>query len=140
MSFVVVDQPIVVDASVAVGAVLGEASREDTLFGWATSGRLLLAPAGFWVEIANALIRGHRLSIDDVLSLVTMLRRAGIELADRGLGGLEAAIVLADRHALSVDDATYLWLAMDVDGELATFDRALIRAAQAEGVGLAIPA
>jgi len=69
VSFVVVDQPIVVDASVAVGAVLGEASREDTLFGWATSGRLLLAPAGFWVEVANALIRG-RLSIDDVLSLV----------------------------------------------------------------------
>jgi predicted nucleic acid-binding protein len=39
---------------------------------------------------------------------------------------------------LTVYDATYLWLAVDVDGELATFDRALVRAAQAEGVGLAI--
>jgi predicted nucleic acid-binding protein len=140
MSFLVIDPPIVVDASVAVGAVLGEPSREDTLFGWATSGRLLLAPAGFWVEIANALIRGHRLSIDDVLSLITTVRHAGVEVADRGFGGLEAAIVLADRHTLTVYDATYLWLALDVDGELATFDKALIRAAQAEGVGLAIPA
>jgi predicted nucleic acid-binding protein len=140
MTFLVVDPPIVVDASVAVGAVLGEPSREDTLFGWATSGRLLLAPGGFWVEIANALIRGRRLSITDVLGLITKLRSAGVELADRGFGGLEAAVVLADPHGLSVYDATYLWLAMDVDGELATFDKALIRAAQAEGVGLAIRA
>ena len=35
-------------------------------------------------------------------------------------------------------DATYLWLAIDVDGELATFDRALARAAMAEGVPLAL--
>ena len=69
--------------------------------------------------------------------LVT-LRDAGVELADRGFDGLEAALVLADRHTLSVCDATYLWLAMDVDGELATFDKALIRAAEAEGVELAI--
>ncbi len=40
----------------------------------------------------------------------------------------------ADRHRLSVYDATYLWLAIDVDGELATFDRDLARAAAAEGV------
>ena len=140
MTFLIVDPPIVVDASVAVGAILGEPSREDTLFGWATSGRLLLAPGGFWVEVANALIRGRRLSLGDVLGLITTLRRAGVELAERGFGGLEAALVLADRHTLTVYDATYLWLAMDVDGELATFDTALIRAAKAEGVELAIRA
>ena len=46
--------------------------------------------------------------------------------------------MLAERHRLSVYDATYLWLAIDVDGELATFDRALATAAEAEGVPLAI--
>ena len=48
------------------------------------------------------------------------------------------AVALAAQHGLSVYDATYLWLAMDVDGELATFDRDLARAATAEGVPLAI--
>ena len=47
-------------------------------------------------------------------------------------------MALAARHDLSVDDATYLWLAMDVDGELATFDKDLARVAEAEGVALAI--
>ena len=40
---------------------------------------------------------------------------------------------------LSVYDATYLWLAIDIDGELATYDADLARAAEAEGVPLAIP-
>ena len=48
------------------------------------------------------------------------------------------ALALAERHRLSVYDATYLWLAIDVDGELATFDRDLARAAAAEGVPLAL--
>lgn len=47
-------------------------------------------------------------------------------------------MVLAERHRLSVDDASYLWLAIDVDGELATLDRDLARAAVAEGVALAL--
>jgi predicted nucleic acid-binding protein len=62
----------------------------------------------------------------------------GIAIADRGPDGIDGAVVLADRHGLTVYDAAYLWLAIDVDGELATFDQALIRAAQAEGVELAI--
>jgi predicted nucleic acid-binding protein len=52
---------------------------------------------------------------------------------------VEAALVLADRHRLSVYDATYLWLAIDIDAELATFDADLARAAVAEGVALALP-
>ena len=49
-----------------------------------------------------------------------------------GLEGLE----LADRHRLSVYDAIYLDLALDVEAELATLDRDLARAAAAEGVPL----
>jgi predicted nucleic acid-binding protein len=65
-----------------------------------------------------------------------LLERIGIEPADRGAPGLHEAIILADRHRLSVNDAAYLWLAIDVDGELATLDRQLARAAAVEGVPL----
>ena len=51
---------------------------------------------------------------------------------------IRIALLLAERHHLSVYDATYLSLAIDVDGELATFDRDLARAARAEGVPLAL--
>ena len=60
----------------------------------------------------------------------------GIEVADRGFIGLRKAIELADMHQLTVCDALCLQLALDVDGELATLDKDLIRAANAEGVGV----
>ena len=66
-----------------------------------------------------------------------MIVAAGIETADRGPVGVAHAGVLAEQHRLSTYGATYLWLAIDVDGELATFDRALATAAMAEGVRLA---
>jgi predicted nucleic acid-binding protein len=140
MTFLTVTAPIVLDASVAVAIVTGEHDAPANLQRWGGDRRLLLAPPLLYVETANALVRGKRLSPADVSSLLTTLRGAGIDIADRGAVGLEAAVVLADRHSLTVYDATYLWLAMDVDGELATFDRALIGAAEAEGVELAIPA
>ena len=67
-----------------------------------------------------------------------MLEGAGLEVADRGPDGVRLALALAARHGLSVHDATYLWLAIDVDGELATFDRALAAAAAA-AVAEAVP-
>ena len=50
---------------------------------------------------------------------------AGIEAADRGPVGVAYAGGLAEQHRLSTYDATYLWLAIDVDGDLATFGGAL---------------
>lgn len=64
------------------------------------------------------------------------LFRTGFQVADRGLGGLEGSVELADRHGLTVYDAAYLDLALDVDGELATLDGELRKAAEAEGVPL----
>ncbi len=69
---------------------------------------------------------------------MTVLEGAGLEVADRGAAGIRMAMSLAARHRLSVYDATYLWLAIDTDGELATMDKALVRAAGAEGVPLAL--
>ena len=59
---------------------------------------------------------------------------AGVEVADRGLPGVFDAVELAARHGLTVYDAVYLQLVLELDGELATLDRALARAARAEGV------
>lgn len=57
------------------------------------------------------------------------------EVATRPVA-LEDAIRLAARHG-TVCDAAYLGLAIDVDGELATLDNDLLRAAEAEGVSVA---
>jgi predicted nucleic acid-binding protein len=138
MTFSAAPLPVVVDASVAVGSMTGEEPAIHAMQAWAASTALLLAPPLFWSEIANALVRGRRIAAGDVAGMLRALRRTQIEVADRGFEGLEAALVLAERHRLSVYDATYLWLAIDVDGELATFDRALAKAAKAEGVPLAI--
>jgi predicted nucleic acid-binding protein len=137
VSFSAAPDPVVVDASVAVGAVTGEEPAIRAMAEWAASASLLLAPPLLWAETTNALLRGHVLPAADVAAMLRTLRRAGIEVADRGSDGLDAAIVLAERHHLSVYDAMYLWLAIDLDGELATFDRALALAAVAEGVPLA---
>lgn len=71
------------------------------------------------------------------LEAATRLERlcaTGVETADRGLPGLLGAVELADRHRLTVYDALCLDLAVDVDGELATLDRDLARAAASEGL------
>jgi predicted nucleic acid-binding protein len=137
MTFTTAPAPIIVDASVAVGSVTGELPAIAAMEAWASSSAVLLAPPLFWSETANALMRGMRIAAGDVAGTLRALRRTQIEVADRGFDGLEAALVLAERHRLSVYDAAYLWLAIEVDGELATFHRELATAARAEGIPLA---
>jgi predicted nucleic acid-binding protein len=55
-------------------------------------------------------------------------------VAGRPRGGRQRVVELAARHGLTVYDAAYLQLVLDVDGKLATCDRALARAARAEVV------
>ena len=95
---------------------------------------MVFAPALFGPEMANALLLGVRLEPLGVIGRLHQLFEAGVELVDRGLDGLFDPVELAARHGLTVYDAAYLQLVLDVDGELATCDRALARAARAEGV------
>jgi predicted nucleic acid-binding protein len=139
MSLVIPPAPIIVDASITVGSAVGQEPALRAIVSWSDSDAMVLAPPLLWLETANALVRGHRFSAADALRILGTLRATGIESADRGSDGLEGAIVLAERHRLSVYDATYLWLAIDMGGELATLDADLARAAEAEGVALAIP-
>jgi len=139
MTFSVPPLPVVLDASVVVDLAVGE--REDTpeaLARWVEEGRLLLVPPIHWPEVGNSLMR--RFDGDALRAGRRMeeLEAAGIEVSDRGVPGLIAAMGLAARHGLTVYDATYLWLAITLPAELATFDRALARAAKAEDVPLAL--
>lgn len=134
MTFSVGQGVIVVDASVAVRFVEADSTWVELWNSWIESGSMILAPAHFGHEVANALLRGTSVGREEAQSMLDALFRAGFETADRGLAGLQASIRLADRHGLSIYDAAYLDLALDVDGQLATLDRALARAATAEGV------
>jgi predicted nucleic acid-binding protein len=128
---------VVVDASVALGFLAGELTWVDHLRRWAEADAMLLAPPHFPAEVANALLRGARTSAVEAASRLERLFASGVETADRGLPGLLGAVELAERHTLTVYDALYLDLALDVDAELATLDRDLARAAAAEGLTVA---
>jgi len=134
VSFGEAQRAVVVDASVAVDLLLGDAAWAGRWTDWAEADVMVLAPAHFGAETANALLRSVQLPAAEVASALHRLARAGVEVVDRQLPGMLEAIGLADQHGLTVYDALYLQLALDVGGELATLDANLARAAEAEGV------
>jgi predicted nucleic acid-binding protein len=136
MGLIAAPVPVVVDASFAVAGILGDESVHASWERWIIEGRMLLAPPIIWSEVGNALLGRQKVPLAEVVAALQALEMAGLESADRGPLGVQLALDLAVRHRLSVYDASYLWLAVDVDGELATRDQALTRAALAEGVML----
>jgi predicted nucleic acid-binding protein len=93
-----------------------------------------LAPVHFRSEVGNVLLRGSDLPPGEVPLRLLRLAQSGVETTDRGWYGVAQAVQLADRHGLSVYDALYLQLALDLEAPLATVDRALANAALAEGL------
>lgn len=94
-----------------------------------------LAPALWWVEIRNVLLRSERLgriSQDDAESALASLAELRIRL-DHAPRGAEV-LRLARAHDLTPYDAVYLELALREGRSLATLDRELARAAAAAGV------
>jgi predicted nucleic acid-binding protein len=131
--------PVVVDASVALPFVADAQPDVVAVWtSWRSAGRLMLAPPLLGIEIANALLRRRRQPAADIVAVLATLEATGLAFADRGLAGLRAVLPIAERHRLTTYDATYLWLALDVEGALATRDRELTDAARAEGVELAL--
>lgn len=134
MSLISGPSAIVVDASVTIEAVAGNAPWPDRWVEWATSDTLLLAPAHFRAEVANGLLKGSTNSDQRAGDRVRTVVQSGVDIADRGWLGILHALELAQRHRLTVYDALYLHLALAIDAPLATIDRALATAARAEGV------
>lgn len=137
MTFSIDRPPIVMDASFAIEHLVGpHPAISEHVESWLGDRRGLLAPSGFWAEVANALLIGNRLPAEEVRGHLEELVDLGVEASERGQQALREAVALAAEHRLTVYDALYLEMAIDTDATLATLDRDLARAAAAEGVEL----
>lgn len=117
----------VIDAS-AIGAVLF-AEAESRAVEDAAVGRPLLAPTLLPYEIANiGLKKLRRGQIDTaaVTAAVAMYEDADVRLMPVDT---DAVFALAAAIGLSAYDASYLWLARELNAELLTLDHALAAAA-----------
>lgn len=125
---------VIVDASVTIEAVTGQSPWPERWSDWARSDAMLLAPSHFRAEIANGLLKGAGAAQGRVGDRLRTVMGSGVDVTDRGWRGVLHALELAERHRLTLYDALYLQLAVDVDAPLATLDRALAAAARAEGI------
>jgi len=118
--------PVVVDCSVLVALLWGEANAADAAA--LLKGRSLHAPSLLRYELANVARSKRRSGVPaDVV-------RAGLETYAEQKVALHDAeplplFDLAERTGLSAYDAAYLWLAAELRAPLATYDRRLGEAA-----------
>lgn len=128
----------VADASIVAAWVLPDESNvvaEIALSRLASDDAVV--PDLLWHEIRNVLlaaVRQQRISYEDLLTAIVRLRQAPIKTAN---GGDDLRVLeLGRKHQLSAYDSAYLALAIEERIPLATLDRRLVMAAEAEGVEL----
>lgn len=132
---------IVIDASLLIDWLLPDEGdgRSETLF--TDPGNQWCAPSHLPAEIGNVLLQSvkrGRLRAEELPNLTSALLRLDIRLEEFGFGSRwSTAVDLAMRHSLTLYDALYLELARRLSLPLATYDKALLRAAAAEGVHIA---
>ena len=125
---------LVVDASASIDTVMGVGAWRARMEGFVEQRTMLFAPSGFPLEVANGLLVGQRQPLADVRNRLRQIDAMEIELSDLSAERIIDCVNLAARHGLTVYDAAYLHLALELEAELATSDRALARAARAEGL------
>ena len=131
----------VVDASFLVPIIAGRlGASERAVVAQAALQRAgaLVAPCLLMFELLNAIrggVRARVLSDADAIGSMVDACELGVRLEPSPDVSVVLRIAeLAEAHGLTAFDASYLELAMRTNSALATFDSALIRAAQAEGV------
>jgi predicted nucleic acid-binding protein len=118
---------LVVDTS-ALGALLfGEPRAEE--MAEALSHGPIVAPALLWFELTSVCLR--KLSIypkqkEQILTAFLSARQLAIEVVEVNH---PEVIELARETSLTSYDASYLWLALHLKGELITLDKKLLKAA-----------
>lgn len=116
----------VVDAS-ALAAILFNEAEADAM-AQRMHGAALVAPRLLSFELANICLKKCRRDPGRREALIAGMRNAD----DRGIEELpvdrDAALALAFDTGLTAYDASYLWLAIELDAELVTLDDALARA------------
>jgi predicted nucleic acid-binding protein len=128
---------LVVDASAAVSIILKEPEAEEAalvIARWTSSGRRVVVPSHFWLEVANSLLRRQKWAGARVLQAIHALDDLQLETVDLDRSLVVLAIDLAERHGLTAYDAGYLALAVSEDASIATFDAALRSAAGSRAV------
>lgn len=117
----------VVDASALGALVFGEPKAEEMAN--ALSMGTIAAPALLWFELASIALRKmatHPKQKDQILNAFQLGRHLAIEVVEVDHSKV---IELARRTGLTSYDASYLWLALHLGGELVTLDKKLIKAA-----------
>jgi predicted nucleic acid-binding protein len=118
----------VIDASALGALVFGEPKAEE--IARALGDSPMTAPALIWFELASICLRkmkAHPAQRDQILSAFLMAGKLAIEIIDVDQG---AVVNLADETGLTTYDASYLWLARRLKGELITLDGKMQRAAK----------
>ena len=131
----------VVDASVAAGWLLPD---ERTDIADALALRMqsedAIAPDLFWHEARSLLVTALRRGrINEAAVYISLDRLATIPLRNAGPSDAVSVTRLAILHGLSAYDTAYLDLALREHLPLATLDKKLAAAAQAEGVTILGP-
>ena len=125
---------LIVDASALIGWVMPDETGLDLGAALAEEDALI-APWLLWVELRNILLvseRRGRLSVGMAEQIVEAVEELNIHLDIAPAGPV--VMDMARRHSLTAYDALYLETALRHDGTLASLDKALLRAAVAEGV------
>jgi predicted nucleic acid-binding protein len=116
----------VVDASALGALVFGEPEAEQ--IATMLSGGLLVAPALLAFELASIClkkIRAHPARKAPIMEAFCYARELHIEYVDVDQ---VSVIALAEETGLTTYDASYLWLARELRGDLVSLDRRLQRA------------
>lgn len=125
---------LIVDASALIGWVMPDEAGIDLHAAFAAHDEVL-APWLLWVELRNILLvseRRGRLPAGMADQIIDTIDDLDIRLDVTPAGPV--VLDLGRRHSLSAYDALYLEAALRHGGALASLDKALLRAAEAEGV------
>jgi predicted nucleic acid-binding protein len=117
---------LIVDASAIVAMLFNEPARDKVAS--RLRGHAIYAPELLSFEVANACIkkiRSRPAEQDDLLAALSTLYDLPIVFQEIDM---QQAVMLAWENGLSLYDASYLWLALDLGTELVTLDEKLDRA------------
>jgi predicted nucleic acid-binding protein len=134
-------KPIVIDASAAAAWVMPDEARDSAtdLYVHARSHRDVFHAPQLWPwEVGNILVMGHRrkrISAQAVEKGLKILAAANINLDVAADLHRQAQVSrLALTHDLTYYDAAYLELVLRLNGQLASLDAQLLKAAHACGI------
>lgn len=116
----------VVDAS-AIGALLFGEPKAEELAG-ILEGAQLAAPALLWFELASVCLKkivAHPELDSQLISALGFLSKLAIDIVN--VDHL-ATVTLAKETGLTTYDASYMWIAINLGGELITLDEKLAKA------------